>query len=387
MKTSHWLAGILALAVLSTQIEAQTYLEDFESYSVNSNIVGQGGWREFNGAPPALSLVSSNFANSGTKSLRTSTGSNTIREWTNFNSGTGKWVVTCQSYIPSTTTEEFWFKFMSFYRDNGPYFWVSQVGFNAGAAGMGRCFSGTLTATSFTVIYDRWVEIKLLIDLDADTIEVFYDGTSLVAPFSFTRGYQGVGTGPKMFAAIELHHLSSSNGQLAYWDDILIERNFPKPIFFCTAKSAVVCGPPSIGYSGVPSVSAPNGFVVSAGPARSCKSGIFLYNTSTQSPPVPFQGGSLCTAASGLKRAGGTNSQGTPGAANCDGAFSIDILEFAKLAWAVPDCAGNPTGAVQNNPAPFLLNLGQTVYGQYWGRDSTTTGSFVSDAIAWLTIP
>ena len=387
MKTTHWLAGVLALTALSTQIEAQSYLEDFEAYPVNTNIVGQGGWREFNGAPPALSLVSNKYANSGTQSLRTATGSNTIREWTNFNSGTGQWVVTCQSYIPSATTEEFWFKFMSFYRDNGPYAWVAQVGFNTGSAGVGRCFDGSLAAVQFSVIFDRWVEIKLMIDLDADTIEVFYDGMSLVPPYTYTKGHQGVITGPKDIAAIELHHLSSGFGQLAFWDDIQIEKNFPKPTFFCTAKSNLVCGTPSISSSGPPSISAPNGFVISAGPARSCKSGILLYNTTVQTPALPFQGGSLCMTAAGLKRAGGTNSQGTPGPANCDGVFSIDMLEFAKLAWSVPDCAGNPTGAVQNNPAPFLLNMGQTIYGQYWGRDSTSTGSFVSDAIAWLTIP
>ena len=387
MKATHWLAGALVLACLSARAAGQSYSEDFESYPAGTGIVGQGGWREFNGAAGTVSTVSTTFASSGSQSLRTDTGSDTIREWTNFQSGKGQWLITTWLYIPSTTTQELWFKQMSFYKDNGPYFWTAQVGFNTGSAGAGRIYGGSTAPGTFAVIFDRWVEIKLAIDLDADTIEVFYDGTSLGPAYPYTRGYAGVGTGPKWISAVELQHVSSSPGEFAYWDDVLVQKSFPPPVFFCTAKTSLVCGAPSISSSGAPSVSDPSGFVVTAAPARSCKTGLLLYNTLVQTPALPFQGGSLCLAAAGLKRAGPTNSQGTPGAGNCDGAFSMDVLQFAQLAWIVPDCAGNPSGLPQNNPAPFLLNTGQTVYAQYWGRDSTSTGSYVSDAIGWTTVP
>jgi len=385
MKTLRWLPAALAMCVFSTRAGAQ-WSDDFDSYSPGTNIVGQGGWREFNGVPGGSSVVSNTFALSAPHSVATRRFSNTIREFSGYTSG--RWIFKTQVYIPSTTTDEFWFQFMSFYKDNGPYFWTVSIELNSPSPGTALVWGGANGNGQVGVVYDRWAELKLVIDLNLDTIEIFYDGQPTVPPYQYTRGYDGIGTGPKEIRAVELHWIgNNTSGQKIYFDDFQLDLDFPPPTFFCTAKSALVCGPPAISSSGAPSVSAPKGFVVSAAPARSCKSGILLYNTAVQTPALPFQGGSLCVTAAGLKRAGGTNSQGTPGPANCDGAFSIDVLEFAKLAWAVPDCAGNPTGSVQNNPAPFLLNMGQTVYGQYWGRDSTSTGSFVSDAIAWITVP
>jgi hypothetical protein len=127
--------------------------------------------------------------------------------------------------------------------------------------------------------------------------------------------------------------------------------------------------------------------VVSAGPARSCKSGLLVYNTTQAIPGLPFQGGTLCVTGAGVKRAGPTSSQGTPGGSSCDGQFAIDMNLFARASWVVPDCAGQPSGLPPNNPAPFLLTPGQQVFAQYWGRDSVATGSFVSAGVTWTVYP
>jgi len=156
---------------------------------------------------------------------------------------------------------------------------------------------------------------------------------------------------------------------------------------FCTPKGGLACGTPQIDTTGIPSASATSGFVVHAGPARSCKSGILLYNTTSLASGVPFQGGTLCVAPSGIRRGGPTNSQGTAGGANCDGEFTLDMNAFAAGAWSVPDCAGLPSGLAANNPAAFLLLAGQDVYCQFWGRDSVATGSFLSAGIQYTVEP
>jgi hypothetical protein len=160
-----------------------------------------------------------------------------------------------------------------------------------------------------------------------------------------------------------------------------------KPVTkFCTAKTTLACGTPAIDAFGNPSATAGSGFIVSAGPARSCKLGVLIYNTQTAAP-LPFQGGTLCLDPMGLRRGGPTNSFGTPGGANCDGEFAMDMNAFAVSSWVVPDCAGNPAGIPPNNPAPFLTIVGTTVFAQYWGRDSVATGSFVSNGVAWTIGP
>jgi len=155
---------------------------------------------------------------------------------------------------------------------------------------------------------------------------------------------------------------------------------------FCTAKSTLACGAPNIDAIGTPSASATSGFVVHAGPARTCRQGVLLYNTSAAGG-VPFQGGTLCVSASQLRRGGSTNSQGSPGGTSCDGDFSIDMNSFAAGAWVVPDCAGLPSGLAPNNPAAYLRSAGQDVYCQFWGRDTLATGSFVSNAIRYTIAP
>ena len=153
---------------------------------------------------------------------------------------------------------------------------------------MGSSYAGTPTPVTFQVIYDRWVEVRLQIDLDADSIQVFYDGQPLANAFSYSLGYMGSGMGTKDIAGIHFEHLSTSAGQFAYWDDVHVSKSFPPPTVFCTAKTGLVCGVPSISASGTPSVSASSGFTITAAPARACKSGVLLYNVIALAPPHAF---------------------------------------------------------------------------------------------------
>jgi hypothetical protein len=154
----------------------------------------------------------------------------------------------------------------------------------------------------------------------------------------------------------------------------------PQGATFCTAKPGLACGPPQIAVSGEPSASAGSGYVVSSAPARGCRSGILLYNTSP-APPAPFQGGTLCLDTTGLRRAGSTNSGGTSGA--CDGVFELDMNAFAHAQWLVPDCSGAPSGSAPNQPAAYLQTPGTQVWSQFWGRDTQASGSFLSAGLTY----
>jgi hypothetical protein len=167
------------------------------------------------------------------------------------------------------------------------------------------------------------------------------------------------------------------------------------PTNFCTSKAGLVCGPPAISASGVPSASMSSGFVVTAAPARNNKSGILVYNTA-QVTGLPFNGGTLCVDPMGLRRAGSTNSGAGCGANNCSGLMSIDMNAFSQgdtglcapnPCWVVPDCNGAPSGIAPNNAAAFLLSPGTVIFAQYWGRDSVATGSLVSNGITYTIGP
>jgi hypothetical protein len=161
------------------------------------------------------------------------------------------------------------------------------------------------------------------------------------------------------------------------------------PMPFCTAKTGLACGTPAISSIGAASVTATSGFVIKAGPARDNRSGILLYNNAGTIAGLPFEGGTLCIETMGLRRAGSTNSMGScpPTPIGCAGTFAIDMNAFAQGLWVVPDCAGAPTALAPNNPAGFLMTMGQTIDCQMWGRDSQATGSFLSDGLSYVQGP
>ena len=161
--------------------------------------------------------------------------------------------------------------------------------------------------------------------------------------------------------------------------DLTIECTPVPPSVYCTAKSGLTCGTPAMSSTGFPSASASAGFVISAAPARSNRTGVLLYtNAGRGNLPFPSGGHILCVATPPLRRGGPVNSGGTPGP-NCDGVFSLDMNAFAT---------GNYNPAFPtHNPAAFLTTPGEQVNCQWWGRDSIATGSFMSDAIEYWICP
>jgi hypothetical protein len=378
----HWLAA-LATFWLGGQASAQgIWADNFDGYPLGSLIVGQGGWEEWNNVPAKDETVSNDYSVSPPHSLKVN--GNPLRQFNGYTSG--RWVFKGKFYCPSTTVKEFDFQLFSVYNHGSPYAWNVLLQLNLPSPGSVRIWNGTGGVASGVFPFDAWVELKVTIDLDQDTVEVLC-AQNPPATYSYSGGYYGGSSYPKVIKAISLLTQFQDPAQHVYWDSLTLGPDVPDPTFFCTAKTTLACGTPAISYNGIPSSSQQSGFIVSAGPARSCKSGILLYNQTLGAQSLPFQGGTLCVDSMGLRRAGSTNSMGTPGGANCDGFFSIDINVFTKGAWVVPDCAGNPAGIAANNSAPFLNTAGNTIYAQWWGRDSVSTGSFVSDGLSWVVGP
>ena len=192
----------------------------------------------------------------------------------------------------------------------------------------------------------------------------------------------GLGGGPALFVGGAYRVSSSGDSSLAKW-------GCPSPSqgteFFCTAKTALFCGPATIAATGAPSATASSGFVVEAGPVRGCRPGLMLYSNQPTQPGVSFGGpgdGLLCLSGAGLRRAGPIQSNAAQ--QQCDGTLAIDVNAFRAFNWMASGC--NPLPG-QSNPAGFLSNMGTTVNAQMWGRDSIATGQVLSNGIRWVVGP
>ncbi|HVS18803.1 MAG TPA: VCBS repeat-containing protein, partial [Planctomycetota bacterium] len=129
---------------------------------------------------------------------------------------------------------------------------------------------------------------------------------------------------------------------------------------YCTSKPSSIPGcVPTIGFSGTPSASAGNGFLVTAGPAPGTNPGLFLYTTNgSLGSPVTTPYGSLCVA-SPIVRFAGQISGGTLDV--CDGQYQVDFNTFLATQTADPSLLPGATVDLQcwyrDPPNPGLANF------------------------------
>jgi hypothetical protein len=119
------------------------------------------------------------------------------------------------------------------------------------------------------------------------------------------------------------------------------------PATYCTAKVDSLGCTPSIGYSGLPTISTgPDNFFITATNVLNNKSGIMLWGGAQAS--TPFFGGTLCIAPP-IIRTSIQSSGGNPPPSDCSGSYSYHFSQAYMTS--------------------HFLSAGSTVYAQYWSRD------------------
>jgi hypothetical protein len=207
MSTLRIVIGILAIVCLSSVASASIFMEDFESYAPGSAMHGQGGWKGWNNTPGAGAPVSSTYAHSGSNSVEIVPAADLVHE---FDVTGGLWILTAMQYIPSGTSGTTWFILLNTYSDNGTQDWSVQTQFVLDSGTITSSYdSGTLA----TIIYDQWVEIKCVIDLDNNTVDEYYDGV-LITTHQWDND---------LHDTLQVIDLYGNNASSVYYDDIKIE--------------------------------------------------------------------------------------------------------------------------------------------------------------------
>lgn len=192
------------------------WIDHFDTYVTGSQMHGQGGWKGWDNVPGAGALTSSTQARSPLNSVDVVAGTDLVHEYTGYTTGT--WTYTAWQYIPTGTTGLSYFILLNTYVDGGATNnWSVQVSFdgtanavlNEGPAG------GTLP-----IVYDQWVEIRVVIDLDLNTQNFFYGGQFLFTD-SWTEGMSGGGA--LNIGAVDLFANGASS---VFYDDISLS-NMP----------------------------------------------------------------------------------------------------------------------------------------------------------------
>ncbi len=191
---------------LCSLTSAADFEEDFESYAVGSQIHGQGGWAGWDGAISAGAPVSDAFAYSGTKSIEIVPTADLVHQ---FDAVGGRWIYTTMMYIPSGGSGTTWFIMLNTYTEGGdPKDWSIQTQFNQDNGQITSSYVGG----TFDIIYDQWVELKMDIDLDNDTVDEYYNG-QLIYTHEWDDNDHGT------LQCVDLYGADSSS---VYYDDIML---------------------------------------------------------------------------------------------------------------------------------------------------------------------
>jgi hypothetical protein len=183
--------ALLGMCLLAPSAVLAQAADNFDSYTAGAVIPPGNGWVGW-GGPSANGIVTAGPANSNPNSLAVLGGQGTdqVLEF-GYAPKTGQWAFSAMTYVPSADANgQEYFNLMNTFVDVAPttYQWSNvEVYWDM------RPTSSTLDkvylqdtrndtapdANTAPIRYDTWVEIRADIDLDANTVEVFYGGVSL----------------------------------------------------------------------------------------------------------------------------------------------------------------------------------------------------------------
>jgi hypothetical protein len=165
----------------------ERWFEDFDAYANGSSMHGQGEWQGWDNDSAYTAYVTDAQSQSPPHSLDAAGDTDLVHKYSGFTSG--QWIYTAWQYIPAdfsngdpvSTPPGTYFILLNKYNDGGPNNWSVQLDFDADTGMLvGDC--GAEDNVSMPYVADRWVEIRVNIDLDEDWTQVHYDGVLLDDP-------------------------------------------------------------------------------------------------------------------------------------------------------------------------------------------------------------
>lgn len=213
----------VALAVGTSSAFAQYVTYDFDSYTLGS-IGGQGGWEGWTGNNAVAGTVTAEKAFSGTQSLKVVKGNDTVHPFSSVSSG--QWTLSMQQYVPSTASGSAWTILLNRYPSS--LNWSVQTYTDIDAETVteleGSGGAADPVGSSIALVKDQWVELRYEIDLTANSVSAYYNG-SLIA----THNWQF--SGINQLQAMDLYPDEGTETGLVgaiYYDNVKLQQ-IPEP--------------------------------------------------------------------------------------------------------------------------------------------------------------
>ena len=234
------IAVVMSLCISSTAVtnrDGQTnpkplifWEDNFDSYTTGQVLDGtpdDGGWKGWDDNPAAGSTVVDTQAQSTPNSVEIVGDSDLVHEYSG--AVDGQWTYTAWQYIPEDFVGNSYFILLSDYTDGAgdDNSWTVQVRFDSD----NQVVESEFDTVTLPLITGSWVEIRVEIDLDADSFTFFYDNDELITK-AWTATPNNDGTGILNIAAVDLFAYGST---AVYYDDMSLDGEAtPQPVLEIT---------------------------------------------------------------------------------------------------------------------------------------------------------
>jgi hypothetical protein len=207
--------------------EMVDWSDNFDSYATGSQVHGQGGWKGWFNDPSAGALTSNAQARSAPNSVDILGASDLVHEYSGYTSG--QWTYTAWQFVPDNTTGVSYFILLNSYDDAGAALnWSVQVQFDAAQS---LVINDGVSGGNLPLVKGQWVELRVDIDLDANTQAFYYNNQQL---YTGTWSEEVSGGGAVNIGAVDLFANSASS---VFYDDLSLV-NAAQPVI-CDAPSDI----------------------------------------------------------------------------------------------------------------------------------------------------
>ena len=198
------------------------YSDDFESYNVGEYLAVQSDdWTTWSNNPGSAedAFISEEQALSGTQSVKIDGSSDVVLIMNNYTSGC--YSMDLNMYIVSGNTAHF-----NLQKTNTPgEQWAMEIYFDVN--GEARVDAGVYAACVFPFDFDTWMNFEIIVDLDNDLGELWFNGTQLHT-WQWTLTSWGIGL--LSLGGLNLWAWDNGGGPaLAFYDDIHFSIIYPEP--------------------------------------------------------------------------------------------------------------------------------------------------------------
>jgi hypothetical protein len=176
----QWIMAAAVLAMASGAAMAQ-WSDNFDSYVAGQSLHGVNGWKGWDNDPTWTAFVTDDPFGDPPNSVEIAGDSDLVHEYSGATSG--QWTYTAYMYVPNDFDGITYFILLNVYNDLEPYSWSIQTAFDSST---GLVTDDFVSGPSLPILYDQWAEIRVEIDLDADTRELYY-ADQLLSTLTWTR--------------------------------------------------------------------------------------------------------------------------------------------------------------------------------------------------------